>query len=73
MSGNKNLDLVLTRKKPLSISEFREIIDDDAVSSVTSIKSDKKYHYYYKVKLFNSKTYLVYVKMSLAQILKIMK
>ena len=73
MDSNKNLDLVLTRKKPFNMSEFRKIANDDAVSSVASLESDKKYHYYYEVKLLNNKVYKVYVKMSLAQIFQIMK
>ncbi len=73
MSSNKNLDLVLTRKKPLTMSEFRKVINDEAVSSVASMESDKKYHQCYEVKLLTNKTYKVYVKMSLEQIFQIMK
>lgn len=73
MDSNKNLDLVLTRKKPLNMSEFRKVVNDEAVSSVASLESDKKYHHCYEVKLLNNKVYKVYVKMSLAQIFQIMK
>lgn len=72
MASNKNLDLVLTRKKPLNMSEFRKVVNDEAVSSVASLESDKKYHHYYEVKLLNNKVYRVYVKMSSIQILKLM-
>lgn len=72
MSSNDNLDLVLTRKKPLNMSEFHKVINDEAVSSVASLESDKKFHLCYEVKLLNNKVYRVYVKMSLTQIFKLM-
>lgn len=73
MGGNiKNLDLLLSRNKPLSISEFRKVVNDNAVSSVSSLESDKKYHFCYEIKLLTNKTYKVYVKMSINQIFKIL-
>lgn len=68
MSNIKNLDLLLSRKKPLSISEFQKVINDGQVASVATLESDKKFHLYYKVKTLNNKIYQVYVKMSLSQI-----
>lgn len=67
---NENLDLILSRKKPFSISEFQKIIKDDLVGSVVNVSSDKKFHLCYEVKLLNGKTFKVYVKMPINYILR---
>lgn len=69
MGDNKNLDLLLSRKKPLSISEFQKVINDGQVASVATVESDKKFHLCYEVKLLNNRVFQVYVKMSLKQII----
>jgi len=66
------LDLVLSKNKALSILEFQKVITDDMVALVNTLESDKKFHLRYEVKLFNNKSYKVYVKMSLNQIFNIM-
>lgn len=70
MADNKDLDLFL-RKKSLNMTEFQKVIYDERVSSVQNVESDKKFYMRYKVNLVNSKTYFVYVKMTMGQILKI--
>ena len=70
MSSNDNLDLILSRKRPFSISEFQKVIIDEKVGSVVNVNSDKKFHLCYEVKLLNGKIFKVYVKMSVNQILR---
>ena len=70
MSSNDNLDLILSRKRPFSISEFQKVIIDEKVSSVVNVNSDKKFHFCYEVKLLNGKIFKIYVKMSVNQILR---
>ncbi len=69
MSDIKNLDLLLSRKTPLSMSEFQKVVADGQVATVVSLESDKKFHLRYEVKLLNNKVFSVYVKMSLKQII----
>jgi hypothetical protein len=73
MSSNPNLDLILTRKSPFSMKEFRNVINDDMVASVVAQNSDKRFQLCYEVKLLNNATYKVYVKMTTEQIFKAMQ
>lgn len=73
MNNDKNLDLLLTKKRSLSMSEFQKVINDDMVASVLTLNSDKRFHLLYEVKLQNGKIYKAYVKMSLEQILRSLK
>lgn len=70
MSSNENLDLILSRKRPFSVTEFQKVISDDKVGSVVNVSSDKKFYLCYDVRLLNGKTFKVYVKMSINHILR---
>jgi hypothetical protein len=73
MSSNENLDLVLKRKRPFSMKEFRNLINDDMIASVVAQKSDRRFQLCYEVRLLNNSIFKVYVKMTTEQMFRAMQ